>query len=90
MDEPCSPAEKAMRDEIEADWMALMAHDVTVPIVSDEMNEMRSANFDDDADAFAAAQELLRTQRTVRETAISRARGGEAPAPTDTTRPDAA
>ena len=88
IDEPLSPAEKAMRDEIEADWMALLAHDVTVPIVTDEYNEMRSANFDDDADAFAAAQALLRSQRVVRETAISRARDGEAP--TETPRPDAA
>lgn len=88
IDEPVSPAEKAMRDEIEADWMALLAHDVTVPIVTDEYNEMRSANFDDDDAAFAAAQALLRSQRVVRETAISRARDGEAP--TETPRPDAA
>jgi DNA primase len=75
VDETLSAAEKAVRDEIEADWMALLAFDVTAPLVDEEYREMRGKDFDADADAFETAMNLLRSGRSVRETAILRSRG---------------
>ncbi|MBT9444156.1 MAG: hypothetical protein IV086_00500, partial [Hyphomonadaceae bacterium] len=72
VDETLSAAELAVRDEIEADWMALLAFDVTAPLVAEEYNEMRGSNFDSDDAAFKAALDLLTSGRSVRETAILR------------------
>jgi len=74
VDETLWAAEKAVRDEIEADWMAMLAFDVTAPAVSEEYEEIDHADVDDDRDAFAAAQDLLRSRQSVREQAILRGR----------------
>ncbi len=78
--ETLSAAELAARDEIEADWMALLAFDVTAPLVDEEYREMRGKDFDADAEAFEAAMNLLRSGRSVREAAILR---GKADKPHD-------
>jgi len=79
-------AEKAVRDEIEADWMAMLAFDVTAPSVTEEYEEVRRAVDDEDEDAFAKAQTLLKTRQDVREQAILR--GRDTPAEADARRPD--
>lgn len=67
-------AEKAVRDEIEADWMAMLAFDVTAPAVTEEYEEVRREVDDDDEDAFARALALLKSRQSVREQAILRGR----------------
>lgn len=79
-------AEKAVRDEIEADWMAMLAFDVTAPSVTEEYEEVRRAVDDEDEDAFAKAQTLLKTRQDVREQAILR--GRDTPAEADARHPD--
>lgn len=82
-----SAAEKAARDEIEADWMAMLAFDVTAPTVTEEYEEIRRTDVDDDLDAFAKAQELLKSRQSVREQAILR--GRDMPNDDDARRTDA-